>query len=68
MAEGGPEPDKDTFNMATASKSLNSLDVRSSFSSSSIGETESQSGMPCMSKTNARHYTVESHRFGHEKL
>ena len=24
MAEGGPEPDKDTFNMATASKSLNS--------------------------------------------
>ena len=24
MTEGGPEPDKDTFNMATASKSLNS--------------------------------------------
>ena len=32
----------------TASKSLNSLDVRSSFSSSSIGETESQSDMPCV--------------------
>ena len=34
----------------TASKSLNSLDVRGSFSSSSIGETESQSDMPYMSE------------------
>ena len=42
-----PSSSNDT-DFVTASKSLNSLDVRSSFSSSSIGETESQSDMPCV--------------------